>query len=129
MNTYFEQRDKMTKEERVMHYLDLISMPEYLPYDVSHFKQELGISSDDISNFRQKMENELSLRPTEKRDILVKKVIKPLLKKYGFSTAGRDWHRDIGDTYIIIHMMSSQFNGIVTGVSFRFHISASLKTR
>ena len=117
----------MTKEERVIHYLDLASMPEYLPYNTSRLMQELDISHDDINNLRQKMESELSLKPTEKRDILVKKVIKPLLKKYGFSTAGRDWRRDIGDTYIIIHMMSSQFNGSVNGVSFRFHISASPK--
>ena len=67
------------------------------------------------------------MRPTEKRDIVVKQVIKPLLKKHGFTTSGMDWRRGIEDGYVIIHMMNSQFNDIYTGVSFRFHISAVKK--
>lgn len=117
----------MTKGERVAHYFELVSMPEHLPYDSSHFKLELDISDEDIENYRQEMESRLSMRPTEKRDIVVKQVIKPLLKKHGFSTSGMDWRREIEDGYVIIHMMNSQFNGISTGVSFRFHISAVKK--
>ena len=117
----------MTKDEKVIYYLDLASMPEYLPFNTRHIMEELGISDGDIYNYRRKMESELSLRPVEKRNIVVKQVIKPLLKKYGFSTGGFDWHREIEDSYIIIHMMNSQFNSIAMGVSFRFHISASKK--
>lgn len=117
----------MTKDERVIRYLDLASMPDNIKFDTSHFMKELDISNDDIDSYRQKIESELSLKPTEKRDFVVKQVIKPLLKKYGFTTSGLDWHRAIDDSYIIIHMMNSQFNSIATGTSFRFHISVSKK--
>lgn len=117
----------MTKEERVIRYFDLASMPEYFPYDTSNIMKRLDITDDDVENYRQKLESELSMKPTDKRDVVVKQVIKPLLKKCGFSTAGLDWHREIDDSFIIIHMMNSQFNSIVTGASFRFHISAVKK--
>ncbi len=117
----------MTKEERVIRYFDLASMPENLPYDTSGIMKKLDISPADVENYRQKLESELSMKPTEKRDVVVKQIIKPLLKKCGFSTAGLDWHREMDDSFIIIHMMNSQFNSIATGVSFRFHISAVKK--
>lgn len=117
----------MTKEERVIRYFDLASTPEWLPYDTSDLREELDITEDDIREYRQKLESGLSLRPVEKRDMVVKQVIKPALKKCGFSTSGLDWRREIEDAYIIIHMQNSQFNDIVNGARFRFHISASKK--
>lgn len=117
----------MTIEERVIRYFDLASMPENLPYDTGRFKRELDITDDDINNYREKRENELSLRPVEKRNIVVKQVIKPLLKKHGFSTTGTDWYRETDNSYIIIHMQNSQFNSTATGACFCFHISASPK--
>ncbi len=117
----------MTKEERVARYLDLASRPENLPYSTKHFMQELELSEDDIFEYQQKLESELSMRPVKKRDIVVKQVIKPLLKKNGFTTSGLDWRRELEDSYMIIHMMNSQFNGVSTGVSFRFHISVTKK--
>lgn len=117
----------MTKDERTLRYFDLISMPEYFHCDTSRIMEALDISSEDVENYKRKLEHELSMKPIEKRNILIKQVIKPLLKKCGFSTTGSDWHREIDDGYLIIHMMNSQFNSIVTGVSFRFHISASRK--
>lgn len=65
------------------------------------------------------------MKPTEKRDAVVKQIIKPLLKKNGFTISGLNWHREVSDSYIIIHMFNSQFNSIVTGARFRFHISMS----
>ncbi len=117
----------MTTEERVIRYFDLASTPEWMPYDTSDLREELGITEDDIGEYRQKLENALSLKPAEKRDMVVKQVIKPALKKCGFSTSGLDWQREIEDAYIIIHMQNSQFNNIVDGARFRFHISASKK--
>lgn len=119
----------MTVEEKVLRYLDFASMPENLPYNTSYFMQELGISEEDVRRCQKQKEKELTLKPVEKRNLAVKQVLKPLLKKYGFSTAGSDWRRDIGDAYLIIHMMNSRFNSIPTGVSFRFHISASRKDK
>ncbi|MDE6742374.1 MAG: DUF4304 domain-containing protein [Lachnospiraceae bacterium] len=117
----------MTIEERVIHYFDLASMPQNLPYDKSSFMRELNITEDDIFNYRKKLEDEVSMKPTEKRDILIKQVIKPLLKKYGFSTGGLDWRRETDDAYIFIHLQNSRFSDISTGACFRFHISASKK--
>ncbi|WP_461733087.1 DUF4304 domain-containing protein [Enterococcus sp. LJL128] len=117
----------MMKEEKVNYYLELISMPEYLPYDTSGIMNELAISDDDVAAYQHQKAREISLTPVEKRNIIVKQVIKPLLKKNGFSTAGLTWYREIGDSYLIIHMMNSQFNSNSTGASFRFHISASKK--
>lgn len=119
----------MTIEERVKRYFDLVSMPQNPPYDKSGFMRELNITEDDIFNYRKKLEDEVSMKPTEKRDILIKQVIKPLLKKYGFSTGGLDWRRETDDAYIFIHLQNSQFNSIGTGVRFRFHISASKKEK
>lgn len=119
--------NKMTKEERVVRYLELASMPENLLYDTSHIMKELDVTLEDVAWLQAKRESELSMKPVEKRDIVVKQVIKPLLKKYGFSSSGIDWHREIDDSYIIIHMMNSKFNSTLTGVRFRFHISISKK--
>ena len=71
----------MTKEERVIRYFDLASMPEYLPYDTSGIMKKLDISPADVENYRQKLVSELSMNPAEKRDVVGKKGIKPLLKK------------------------------------------------
>lgn len=117
----------MTKEERVIRYFELASTPEYFPYDTSNLREGLGVTEEDIVDCRNKLESELSYRPVEKRDIVVKQVIKPALKKYGFSTSGLDWHRETEDAVILIHMMNSQFNSILCGARFRFHISASKK--
>lgn len=121
------KEQEMTKEERIVRYFELASMPEYLPYDTSGLRRELDITEEDIYAYREKLESELSLKPVEKRDIVVKQVIKPALKKCGFSTAGSDWRRETDDAYIIIHMQNSQFNSIAGGARFRFHISASKK--
>lgn len=79
-------------------------------------------------DYQRKREAELSLKPIEKRNLVVKQAIKPLLKKHGFSTGGLDWRRELEDLYIRIHMMNSQFNSISTGANFRFHISAVKKS-
>lgn len=43
----------MTKEERVIRYFELASTPEYLPYDTSDLREELDITEEDISDYRQ----------------------------------------------------------------------------
>ena len=115
----------MTKEESVLRYLELAI--EHLPYSASRYMKELDITDAAIEALRRERESALSMKATEKRDLVVKQVIKPLLKQYGFSTGGTDWRRQTEDAYIIIHMMNSQFNSIYTGVGFRFHISAVKK--
>ena len=99
----------MTKEERVVKYLEIAA--KYCQYDTSHFQEKLGV----------KREKELSLKPVEKRNEVVKKVIKPLLKKHGFSVSVIDWRRSLEDgSYLMIHMLNSRFNG--TSLLFRRRI-------
>ncbi len=117
----------MTLEERVKRYFELASLPQNLPYDKSHLLRELNITEDDTFNYQKKLEDEVSMKPTEKRDILIKQVIKPLLKKYGFSTGGLDWRRETDDAYIFIHLQNLHYSDISTGARFCFHISASKK--
>lgn len=118
----------MTKDERVAYYLDLSSSPEMLSSDTkSNMMEELDITYDDIEDYRRKIESRLSLKPNEKRNVVMKQVIKPLLKKYGFSVSGSDWHREMDDFYIIIHMTNSQYNSISGGACFGFQISAVKK--
>lgn len=119
--------DPMEKEKRALQYLKLASTPEHLPFDTSGIMRDMGLTEEDILAFQKKKESECSLKPVEKRNILVKQVIKPLLKEHGFTTAGLDWHREAGDSFLIIHMLNSQFNSMLTGACFRFHISASRK--
>ncbi|MDE6531153.1 MAG: DUF4304 domain-containing protein [Lachnospiraceae bacterium] len=117
----------MTIEERVIRYFDLASMPQNIPYSTSGLMRELNITEDDIFKYKMKLFEELSLKPVEKRDILIKTTIKPLLKKYGFSTSGSDWRRETDDAYIFIHLQNSQFNAFSGGARFCFHISSSKK--
>ncbi len=117
----------MTKEEKVAYYLDQASMPENLCYDTSDLMEELGITEDDIADYRQKLTDAMSMKSVEKRNLVVKQVIKPLLKKFGFSSAGQKWHRETDDVRLTIEMQNSQFNGVPTGVSFRFFIRAVRK--
>lgn len=117
----------MTKDEKVAYYLDLASRPENLSYDTSDWMEELGITEDDISDYRQKLTDAMSMKSVEKRNLVVKQVIKPLLKKFGFSTAGQKWHRETDDVRLTIELQNSQFNGMPTGIRFRFFIRAVRK--
>lgn len=94
----------MTKEEKVAYYLDQASMPENLCYDTSDLMEELGITEDDIADYRQKLTDAMSMKSVEKRNLVVKQVIKPLLKKFGFSSAGQKWHRETDDVRLTIEM-------------------------
>lgn len=60
----------MTKDEQVVRYLELTA--ENFPYDTSDLKEEMGVTDADIEELRRKMERALSMRPTQKRDLVVK---------------------------------------------------------
>lgn len=67
------------------------------------------------------------MKAVEKRDVLVKEVIKPLLKSAGFKSKRLSWWKELEDGYIFIYMKNSQFNSQMTGCNFSFHFSASHK--
>ncbi len=67
------------------------------------------------------------MKATEKRDLLVKEVLKPMLKEAGFKTKRMLWWKELEDGYLFIYMKNSRFNSEETGCSFCFQFSASKK--
>ena len=72
-------------------------------------------------------EKDISMRSSEKRDLVVKEVIKPLMKKAGFKCKRTDWWKELEDGFLFVHMKNSQFSGATTGIHFCFQFSASYK--
>ncbi|MDE7250912.1 MAG: DUF4304 domain-containing protein [Lachnospiraceae bacterium] len=75
----------------------------------------------------KEMKKEVSMKPTEKRNVLVKQMLRPLLKSRGFQSSGNTWWRELKDGWLIIHMQNSRWNGSATGANFNFQISVSSK--
>jgi len=67
------------------------------------------------------------MKAVQKRDLLVKEVLKPLLKEAGFKTKKTNWWKELEDGYLFIYMKKSQFNSQETGCDFCFQFSASYK--
>lgn len=67
------------------------------------------------------------MKAVEKRDLLVKEILKPLLKEAGFKTKRLYWWKDLEDGRLFIYMKNSMFNSPETGCSFCFQFSASFK--
>lgn len=67
------------------------------------------------------------MRAVEKRDLLVKEVLKPLLKEAGFKTKKLNWWKELEDGYLFMTMKNSIFNSQETGCDFCFQFSASYK--
>lgn len=68
------------------------------------------------------------MKAVEKRDLLVKEIIKPMLKEAGFKTKKFNWWKELKDGYLFITMKNSMFNSPETGCSFSFQFSASYKS-
>lgn len=111
------------KENKLKIYFESLKLPE------SEWLNEssLGLTRDDISEYQQMKEKEVSMKPNEKRDIVVKEVLKPMMKKAGFKCKRMDWWKELDDGFLFVHMKNSQFNGASTGSSFCFQFSASYK--
>lgn len=67
------------------------------------------------------------MKAVEKRDLLVKELIKPLLKAAGFKTKKTTWWKELEDGYLFVYMKNSHFNSQETGCNFCFQFSASYK--
>lgn len=72
-------------------------------------------------------EKQVSMKPGEKRKLVVKNVVKVILKNAGYRTKGNEWWRELEDGWLFIHMKTSRFNGPSTGANFCFEISATAK--
>lgn len=67
------------------------------------------------------------MKAVEKRDLLVKEILKPMLKEAGFKTKKMYWWKELKDGCLYIYMKNSMFNIPETGCSFCFQFSASYK--
>lgn len=63
----------------------------------------------------------------EKRNMVVKEVLTPVLKQAGFKKSGLSWWMELEDCYLIIRMRNCHFNRGDTGINFEFQLSASAK--
>lgn len=87
--------------------------------------EALGLTDDDIRQYQMQKEQEVSMKPGQKRDVVVKEIVKPLLKAAGYRCKGNNWWKELDDGLLFIHLKSSQFNCGPTGCSFEFDISAT----
>lgn len=67
------------------------------------------------------------MKAVQKRDLLVKDVLKPMLKAAGFKSKRMSWWKELEDGYLFLYMKNSQFNCEMTGCSFCFQFSVSAK--
>lgn len=72
-------------------------------------------------------EKDVSMKSCEKRELVVKEVVKPLMKKAGFKCKRTEWWKELEDGFLFVHMKNSQFSGATTGICFSFQFSASYK--
>lgn len=96
-------------------------------YEWGMGEEILGLTEEDVRDYQLRKEAEVSMKPTEKRDILVKQMLKPLLKENGFKSSGYSWWKELEDSWLFIHMKNSRWNGMGTGANFQFRISVSGK--
>lgn len=99
----------------------------YFRYGCNFYLEDLNLTDEDVRQYQERKEAEISMKPTKKRDILVKQVIKPLFKGKGFQNSGRSWWKELDDCWLFIYMKNSRWNGAATGAAFSFEISVSGK--
>lgn len=58
----------------------------------------------------------------EKKNRILKEVIKPLIKSAGYKCGGPTFYRECQECYVIINLQSSQFNNVEMGFNFWFNI-------
>jgi len=111
------------KEEKLRLYFESLKLPESQWISES----SLGLTQADIFQYQQMKEEEVSMKPDEKRNVVVREVLKPMMKKSGFKCKRMDWWKELDDGFLFIHMKNSRFNSGATGNRFCFQFSASYK--
>lgn len=112
-----------SKKERLEYYFNCFSLPKHQWID----REALGLSEADTREFQSQKEKEVSMKPTKKRDIVIKEVVSPLMKKSGFKKSGNEWWKELEDSYLFVYLKNSRFNSMPTGATFSFQISVSGK--
>lgn len=111
------------KEKRLEYYFQCLSE------DWRPAMEELELTGEDVRDYQRKKEQEVSMKPGDKRKLVVKNVVKKFLKEAGYRCKGNVWWRELEDGWLLFYMKTSRFNSAVTGSSFCFQISASRKDK
>ncbi len=61
----------------------------------------------------------------EKRDRIIREVIKPLMKKEGYKCKSLTWYKELEDSFLIMHMKNGRFNNEYTGFKFQLLFSVT----
>lgn len=112
-----------SKKERLEYYFSCFGLPRQQWID----RETLGLSEADMREFQLQKEKEVSMKPTQKRDIVIREVVSPLMKESGFKKSGNEWWKELEDSYLFVYLKNSIFNGMSTGAGFSFQISFSGK--
>lgn len=116
------------KSERLAYYFQLLALPEGQRPTAENLRAWLDLSPSDEASYQRSQEQAVSLKPTQKRDVIVKDIIRPLLKQAGFKSAKQQWQKELDDCWLILHLKNSHYNSFVTGANFGLEISASSKS-
>ena len=119
----------LPKEERLKYYYECLWIKEPERPSCDTLLKLLDLTEEEDREYKQLKVREISMKPTQKRDLLVKNLLKPLLKEAGYKTSGSDWWKELTDCYLLIHMKKSQFNDVVGGARFEFQFSAAGKDK
>lgn len=106
------------KEKRLEYYFDHVEML---------YREDLDLTDEDVRGYQLQKEAQVSMKPTQKRDAVVKQVVKPLLKARGFQSLRTSWWKELEDSWLFLYMKNSRWNSMSTGVVFEFDISVSGK--
>ena len=114
----------MDKDKIIKEYYDYISKPEEIWYSHDNYMAKLGITEEEVQAYKDKLSSQLSYKPAEKKEIVIKELIKPMLKECGFTIGGNTWCKKISDNLkLIIHIEGRRFTNSATGAIFEFTIS------
>lgn len=104
------------KERRLEYYFEHIAML---------YEEDLDLTEEDVRAYQQQREAQVSMKPTKKRDAVVRQAVRPLLKAGGFKSVRNSWWKELEDGWLFIYMKNSQWNSMATGATFEFDISVS----
>lgn len=99
----------------------------YFRCGCAFYLDELELTEEDVREYQKRKEAEVSMKPEQKQDAVVKQVVIPLLRDKGFQTSGTSWWKELEDCWLFLYMKNSSCNGAGTGVTFCFEISVSGK--
>lgn len=116
-----------SKEKRLEYYFKILKQPDSQRPHADTLLEQLGLTEQDSLEYQRQKENEVSMKPGKKRDLAVREVVRPLLKAAGFKGRGLNWWKELEDSWLLVHMQSSRFNGASTGSNFSFNFSVTKK--